>query len=61
MKHDHTQCEHEFKYCDKCKIVYCTKCDKEWIEQYTTSTWTYTNLGAGTTSGTIIYDNNHCK
>ena len=34
MKHNH--CEHEVRYCEKCNVCYCTKCEKEWKEL----TWT---------------------
>jgi hypothetical protein len=27
--HEHKH-EHELKYCEKCVVVYCTKCNKEW-------------------------------
>lgn len=31
MHHNHnTQCQHEFKYCLACDIVYCEKCQSEW-------------------------------
>ena len=28
--HNHDKCKHELKYCDKCDVVYCEKCKKEW-------------------------------
>lgn len=34
--HEHIEpkdCEHEFKYCKKCDVVYCDKCQKEWKAQ----------------------------
>jgi hypothetical protein len=41
--HNHSECEHELKYCKQCKIVYCSKCEKEWIE--TASNYIFTNNG----------------
>ena len=29
-KHDHTECEHDLKYCKHCDVVYCATCDREW-------------------------------
>ena len=26
-------CEHEFKYCKKCDVVYCEKCKGEWVKK----------------------------
>ncbi len=28
--HEHNECEHTLKYCQKCDVVYCTKCKHEW-------------------------------
>ncbi len=47
--HDHhNHCEHELKYCEKCDVVYCKKCSKEWKTQtyyytYPTYPWTWTS------------------
>ena len=30
-KHEHTECDHELEYCQKCDVVYCAKCDREWF------------------------------
>ncbi len=30
-------CKHDFGYCKDCKVVYCTKCDKEWVERIFTN------------------------
>lgn len=31
MKHDHHECEHKLQHCEKCDIIYCLKCSKEWV------------------------------
>lgn len=39
--HEHTQCEHEIKYCNVCDVCYCDKCGKQWSNfhiSYTPST-----------------------
>lgn len=49
--HEHTECEHEMAYCKVCKIPYCKKCGKEWMEKsytYTANPW---NGGAVTLCG----------
>lgn len=28
--HEHSTCEHEFRYCTKCDVVFCEKCGSEW-------------------------------
>lgn len=28
--HNHSHCNHDLKYCEKCDVCYCTKCDREW-------------------------------
>ncbi len=28
--HEHNDCQHEFKYCRICDMIYCEKCQKEW-------------------------------
>ncbi len=34
MIHDHhNHCSHVFKYCERCDVIYCTKCSKEWKDQ----------------------------
>lgn len=46
--HDHKECEHELKYCRKCDIVYCEKCNAEWKKNiYVTSPYIVT-YGDGT-------------
>lgn len=30
MKHDHSHCSHDLKFCEKCNVVYCRKCSQEW-------------------------------
>jgi hypothetical protein len=50
--HNHCHCEHDLKYCEKCDVVYCTKCGKEWTW---CSTWThmdYPPFGTITFGGT---------
>ena len=39
--HDHDECDHKFKYCEKCDVVYCTKCEREWGGHKHTQ-WIYT-------------------
>lgn len=29
-KHDHSECDHDLKYCKHCDTVYCENCDREW-------------------------------
>lgn len=47
MKHNHhDHCEHVVKYCAKCDVAYCEKCNKEWRPNtyqisWTTPTYTY--------------------
>lgn len=41
MNHNHTEpqiCQHELKYCKKCDVVYCEKCQKEWSINFFTYT-----------------------
>lgn len=33
MNHNHKKCEHELAHCEDCDVVYCTKCNIEWIRQ----------------------------
>ncbi len=50
-KHDHTECDHQLKYCTVCKVPYCTVCGKEWhnynyswaYQPYTTYVSSYNN------------------
>ena len=44
--HNHDHCKHVLEYCEKCDVVYCTKCYKEW-SQYNW-TWTYPNSSTTT-------------
>ena len=30
MKHQHDDCSHNLKHCQKCDEAYCTKCDVTW-------------------------------
>jgi hypothetical protein len=30
--HEHCHCDHDLKYCEKCKVVFCKKCGQEWYE-----------------------------
>uniref|UniRef100_A0A6M3IPK4 Uncharacterized protein n=1 Tax=viral metagenome TaxID=1070528 RepID=A0A6M3IPK4_9ZZZZ len=30
--HEHNDCEHDLNFCKKCNVVYCNKCEKEWID-----------------------------
>lgn len=29
-KHEHTVCNHDVKYCNRCDVCYCELCGKEW-------------------------------
>lgn len=29
-KHEHKECGHDLRYCNKCDVVYCLSCNKEW-------------------------------
>lgn len=31
--HQHTHCEHDLKFCEKCDVVFCKKCSQEWKTQ----------------------------
>lgn len=48
--HEHIECEHELKYCKKCKVAYCEKCKEEWIEKikFTINQPATTWIGDGT-------------
>ena len=59
-KHDHSECDHDMRYCKPCDAAYCKKCYREWPAQrpywggsiYTYPT-TYTisgGVGTGTTT-----------
>lgn len=51
MSHNHCHCNHELKHCEICDVVYCTKCSKEWKQDWA-YTWTYPSCYVtGTTSG----------
>jgi hypothetical protein len=50
MTHKHCHCKHELKHCDHCDVVYCTKCDKEWMQH----PYSY-NIGGWTCAGTTLY------
>lgn len=42
MNHIHPEpCKHEISYCEKCDVVTCSKCNKEWKS--------YSNVAAGIT------------
>lgn len=64
--HEHNECEHEFKYCSKCDVVYCTKCNKEWTKRvlYTITTSPYMQYSDGTVEyqvgNQIIYNIHNC-
>ena len=30
MTHKHDHCDHQLRYCTRCDVVYCLKCDREW-------------------------------
>lgn len=41
--HEHIYHGHKFKYCERCDVVYCESCKKEWGGMYqgTTYQWIY--------------------
>lgn len=47
------KCEHNFKYCDACSVVYCGTCKEEWKHTYYSysswTTWPSTSTSSGTT------------
>lgn len=45
-KHEHNDCEHDLKYCKVCRVVYCLKCDLEWVLKnlYYPKIWYDTNV-----------------
>jgi hypothetical protein len=50
MNHDHHECDHNLKYCKQCRVVYCTKCSKEWRDysQSLFNPWVYPSCGQTT-------------
>lgn len=40
--HEHVNCQHTFKYCSKCDVVFCKSCEREWEKK---PTYTYTSTG----------------
>jgi hypothetical protein len=49
-KHEHKECDHKLCYCDKCDVVYCLNCNKEWGGHKHWSYWWYpsTTVSTGT-------------
>jgi hypothetical protein len=44
--HDQCLCEHsDLRYCKVCKVVYCLKCGREWVEK---NPYSYTWYGSTT-------------
>lgn len=41
--HEHKECQHELKYCTKCDVVYCDKCNKEWVKAFSLTSGPYIN------------------
>jgi len=29
-KHEHKECSHKLRHCEKCDVIYCASCGKEW-------------------------------
>ena len=34
--HEHSDCKHELKHCQKCEVVFCDLCKVEWARKYPT-------------------------
>ena len=50
--HNHDCCTHsELKHCEKCDVVYCSKCSKEWGSSIWIPNVTFTNDGGSTLTG----------
>jgi hypothetical protein len=62
--HNHNHCSHDLKYCEKCDVCYCTRCDREW-GGHTHWTWywggtpyqVYTGVYTDNTKYSITYTN----
>jgi hypothetical protein len=50
---EHDKCEHVLQYCKICDIVYCDKCNKEWIMKITYIQYPTTWIGTETVPYTI--------
>lgn len=61
-KHDHTECEHELKYCKLCDVAYCVKCNKEWkyYTQYFNQPFTVTYTDGNGLPGAVPPLNTEC-
>lgn len=57
--HEHTQCEHELKYCKICDTVYCEKCNKEWKTPIKYNVWYNSQpvIGDGTINIPSVFNN----
>ncbi len=53
--HKHNHHKHNLEYCEQCKIVYCTTCDKEWRENPTYTTVYPSQPASGTWINVIPY------
>lgn len=52
MKHQHNECLHSLKHCQKCDEVYCTRCDMTWGRSIWN--WSYPYYSGNTTTGSIV-------
>ena len=66
--HNHTKptpCNHKFKFCIECDVVYCEECREEWHKGTVNAPWfsvgdplpmTYTETYSGTTGTGCMWD-----
>ena len=49
MNHRHPEepCKHALKFCVRCEVPYCTRCNREWAKPCTQNHWTATWIGGG--------------
>ena len=68
--HNHYHCcEHKnLKYCEKCDVVYCVDCGKEWGRKWSYTTWsnpwdtgTVTNVHPWMDASTCNHNPNVCQ
>lgn len=57
--HEHSDCEHELKYCKVCDVCWCKKCKREWGGSkywYINTAPTYPPSWTVTTGWTSVYN-----
>lgn len=52
--HNHKECEHKFKYCGRCNVVYCLKCKNEWLGTGVTITSAATSFNVSDSDTTTM-------